>query len=74
MTNYTPGRAAASNDEETVQLAANLHEHVRQLNYATSGPPSLTQAARGSARAFSAAFQPGLLPVTFGRFLQWSDE
>ncbi|TDC70570.1 hypothetical protein E1200_04865 [Actinomadura sp. GC306] len=43
MSDYTPAPAAAGNDDETVQLAANLYEHVRQLNYATAGPPSLTQ-------------------------------
>lgn len=43
MIDYTPVPAAAGNDDETVQLAANLYEHVRQLNYATAGPPSLTQ-------------------------------
>lgn len=42
MTDYTPAPAAAGNDDETIQLAANLYEHVRQLNYATVGPPSLT--------------------------------
>lgn len=43
MTDYTPAPVATVNDDETVQLAANLYEHVRQLNYATAGPPSLTQ-------------------------------
>jgi hypothetical protein len=43
MIDYTPAPSAAGNDDETVQLAANLYEHVRQLNYATAGPPSLTQ-------------------------------
>ncbi|MFG2248996.1 hypothetical protein [Spirillospora sp. NPDC048823] len=42
MTDYTPAPGAAGNDDETAQLAANLYEHVRQLNYATAGPPSLT--------------------------------
>jgi hypothetical protein len=42
MTDYTPASGAAGNDDETAQLAANLYEHVRQLNYATAGPPSLT--------------------------------
>ncbi|TDE33655.1 hypothetical protein [Actinomadura sp. 6K520] len=36
-------RSSAEDADGTVQLAANLHEHVRQLNYATAGPPSLTQ-------------------------------
>ncbi|MEU8800787.1 hypothetical protein [Spirillospora sp. NPDC048819] len=45
MTDYTPAPDVAGNDDETVQLAANLYEHVRQLNYATAGPPSLTQPA-----------------------------
>ena len=43
MTDCTPALSAASNDDESVQLAANLYEQVRQLNYATAGPPSLTQ-------------------------------
>ncbi|MFG2018283.1 hypothetical protein [Actinomadura geliboluensis] len=42
MTDYTPAPGAAGNDDETAQLAVNLYEHVRQLNYATAGPPSLT--------------------------------
>ncbi|MEV4004297.1 hypothetical protein [Actinomadura sp. NPDC049753] len=42
MTDHRLGLAAASNDDETVQLASRLYEHVRQLNYATAGPPSLT--------------------------------
>ncbi|TDD89517.1 hypothetical protein E1293_04725 [Actinomadura darangshiensis] len=43
MTDYSPVPAAARSDDETIQLAGNLYEHVRQLNYATAGPPSLTQ-------------------------------
>lgn len=42
MTDYTPPPGAAGNDGETAQLAVNLYEHVRQLNYATAGPPSFT--------------------------------
>ncbi|MEU5995922.1 hypothetical protein [Actinomadura sp.] len=42
MTDYMPAPGAAGNDDETAQLAVNLYEHVRQLNYATAGPPSLT--------------------------------
>lgn len=42
MTDYRRAPAAARNDDQTADLASNLYEHVRQLNYATAGPPSLT--------------------------------
>ncbi|MEU4820481.1 hypothetical protein AB0H37_01280 [Actinomadura sp. NPDC023710] len=42
MTDETKAPPTARNDEETTRLATNLYEHVRQLNYATAGPPSLT--------------------------------
>jgi hypothetical protein len=42
MTDYTPAPATARNDDQTADLSSNLYEHVRQLNYATFGPPSLT--------------------------------
>lgn len=42
MTDYRRAPAAARNDDQTADLASNLYEHLRQLNYATAGPPSLT--------------------------------
>jgi hypothetical protein len=42
MTYQTKALPTARNDEQTTRLAANLYEHVRKLNYATAGPPSLT--------------------------------
>ncbi|SPT60537.1 hypothetical protein [Actinomadura madurae] len=42
MTDYRRAPAAARNDDQTADLASSLYEHVRQLNYATAGPPSLT--------------------------------
>ena len=42
MTDETKAPPTARNDEDTTRLATNLYEHVRQLNYATAGPPSLT--------------------------------
>ncbi|WP_339155832.1 hypothetical protein [Actinomadura luteofluorescens] len=42
MTDETKAPPAARNDEDTTRLAANLYEHVRQLNHASVGPPSLT--------------------------------
>ncbi|MFB4305058.1 hypothetical protein [Actinomadura sp. GTD37] len=42
MTDYRRAPAAARNDDQTADLASNLYEHVRQLNYAMAGPPSLT--------------------------------
>ncbi|SNR38266.1 hypothetical protein [Actinomadura mexicana] len=42
MTDETKAPSTARNDEETTRLATNLYEHVRQLNHATAGPPSLT--------------------------------
>ncbi|QKG23889.1 hypothetical protein [Actinomadura verrucosospora] len=42
MTDHRPALATARNDDQTADLASNLYEHVRQLNLATAGPPSLT--------------------------------
>ncbi|GGT62691.1 hypothetical protein [Actinomadura citrea] len=42
MTDETKAHPTARNDEDTTRLATNLYEHVRQLNHATVGPPSLT--------------------------------
>ncbi|MGI5418596.1 hypothetical protein [Actinomadura luteofluorescens] len=48
MTDETKAPPAARNDEDTTRLAANLYEHVRQLNHASVGPPSLTLPATAS--------------------------
>jgi hypothetical protein len=42
MTDHRQAPATARNDDQTADLASNLYEHVRQLNLATAGPPSLT--------------------------------
>jgi hypothetical protein len=42
MTDETKAPPTARNDEETARLATDLYGHVRQLNYATASPPSLT--------------------------------
>ncbi|GAA0245367.1 hypothetical protein GCM10009527_047560 [Actinomadura nitritigenes] len=42
MTDHRQAPATARNDDQTADLASNLYEHVRQLNDATTGPPSLT--------------------------------
>lgn len=42
MTDHRQLPATARNDDQTADLASNLYEHVRQLNLATAGPPSLT--------------------------------
>ncbi|MFI0354373.1 hypothetical protein [Actinomadura sp. 9N407] len=42
MTDYRRAPATARNDDQTVDLASTLYKHVRQLNGATTGPPSLT--------------------------------
>lgn len=44
MSNHPQGSTSPAHDDtSTEQLARDLYEHVRQLNYATSGPPGLTQ-------------------------------
>ncbi|MER6813600.1 hypothetical protein ABT299_30395 [Spirillospora sp. NPDC000708] len=42
MTDHRQAPATARNDDQTADLASNLYEHVRQLNLATAGVPSLT--------------------------------
>jgi hypothetical protein len=42
MTDHRQAPATARNDDQTADLASNLYEHVRQLNHAPAGPPSLT--------------------------------
>ncbi|MEU6746690.1 hypothetical protein ABZ914_10750 [Spirillospora sp. NPDC046719] len=42
MTDHRQTPATVRNDDQTADLASNLYEHVRQLNHATAGPPSLT--------------------------------
>ncbi|MDL4818176.1 hypothetical protein [Actinomadura opuntiae] len=42
MTDHRQAPATARNDDQTADLASDLYEHVRQLNLATAGPPSLT--------------------------------
>ncbi|MBO2461443.1 hypothetical protein [Actinomadura violacea] len=42
MTDHRQAPATARSDDHTADLASNLYEHIRQLNLATAGPPSLT--------------------------------
>ncbi|MEU5880844.1 hypothetical protein [Spirillospora sp. NPDC047279] len=50
-------------DDSTMQLARDLHEGVRQLNHATSGPPDLTEVGT----AYAVLSDPGVAAHGLGQ-------
>ncbi|MEV5574476.1 hypothetical protein AB0L06_30960 [Spirillospora sp. NPDC052269] len=66
-------KPGTSNDDHTLELACDLRERVRDLNYATSGPPGLTApqtvyAILGNLN--EAAYGPDQLLEQMGEFLE----